>query len=483
MTQQVTNTAERNDEDEVKPHISQPLSLQYTRNSFTGIIILLVLISILLLFSTSLLIPNLVQVITHLGQQGAKSTPTTQFAHTLPTSPTPTDQNATPTAAPPIFSPNNIAIPPLQLPAGREIIYEQQNNIYMVSSTGGGSPQVITTPGYIYNQAVHPVLTPSGQLLYSGDGIYLTDIFGDTPEKIASLAPDLVITSMALSSDGSMVAWSTEPASGDGIIDIYAGPLTAPARVFEQSSTICPCFRVFAFMNDPAKHSNSTLLLTDGQQSHEAIQFGLWTLDLTAPLSATPRPLLDGNSPQGPLALSPYGNVLLYSSYEGQVPTPTDGSVPDDLAILKYANSLKVTTLDGHPLTMDISQTLLSEQHELRNSANYHWVSTPVFTVDGHTIIYVEFSTQSQPPYDRANALFMANMSGSGKQLRVSKAQLLATSNVRLLELGAWFDNHILTLYGDGSLYAMDIQSGAVATIVQTGAYARIIAVVGVGKI
>jgi hypothetical protein len=67
--------------------------------------------------------------------------------------------------------------------------------------------------------------------------------------------------------------------------------------------------------------------------------------------------------------------------------------------------------------------------------------------------------------------------------LRVSQAQLLATSNVRLLELGAWFDNHILTVYGDGSLYAIDIQSGAVATIVQTGAYARIIAVVGVGRI
>ena len=481
MTQQVTNKPERNDE--VKPHISQPLSLQQTRFSFTGIIILLVLISILILSSTSLLIPNLVQVITHPDQQGAKGTQTAQSTHTLPASPTPTNQDATPTAIPPIFSPNNTAVPPLQLPVGREIIYEQQNNIYMVSSTGGGSPQVITTPGYIYNQAVRPLLTPSGQLLYSGDGIYLTDIFGDTPKKIASLAPDLVITSMALSSDGSMVAWSTEPASGDGVIDIYAGPLTAPAKVFEQSSTTCPCFRVFAFMNDPAKQSNSTLLLTDGQQSHEAIQFGLWALDLTNPLAATPQPLLDGNSPQGPLALAPYGNVLLYSSYEGQVPKPTDGSVPDDLAVLKYANSLKVTTLDGHPFTMDISQTLLSEQHELNNSAAYHWVSTPLFTVDGHTIIYVEFSTQSQPPYDRTSALFMAKLSGSGKQLRVSNAQLLATSNARLLELGAWFNNHILTLYGDGSLYAMDIQSGAVATIAQTGAYARIIAVVGVGGI
>ena len=481
MTQQVTNAPERNDE--AQPPISQPLSLQHTPFSFTGIIILLVLIGILLLSSASLLIPNLVQAITHPGQQLAKSTQTAQSTYTPLLSSTPTDQDATPTAIPPIISQNNTAGPPLQLPTGRAIIYEQQNNIYLVLGTGGGSPQVITTPGYIYNQAVRPVLTPSGQLLYSGDGIYVTDIYGNTPEKIASLAPNLVITSMTLSSDGSTVAWSTEPANGDGVIDIYAGPLIAPVKVFEQSSTTCPCFRVFAFMNDPAKQSNSTLLLTDGQQSHEAIQFGLWTLDLTNPLVATPQLLLDGNTPQGPLALAPYGNVLLYSSYEGQVPLPTDNSVPDDLAVLKYANSLKVTTLNGHSLAMDISQTLLPEQHELNNSAAYHWVTTPVFTVDGHTIIYVEFSTQSQPPYDRTSALFTAKISGSGKQLRISNAQLLATSNAGLLELGAWFNNHILTIFADGSLYAMDIQSGAVATIAQTGAYARLIAVVGVGRI
>ncbi len=481
MTKLVTNTPERNDE--AKPPISQPLSLQHTPFSFTGIIILLVLISILLLSSASLLIPNLVQVITHPGQKIAKSTQTAQFTHAPLTSLSPTNQDLTPTAIPPLFSPNNTASPPLQLPAGHAIIYEQKNNIYLVSDTGGGSPQVITTPGYIYNQAVRPVLTPTGQLLYSGDGIYLTDIYGNTPEKIASLASNLVITSMTLSTDGSMIAWSTEPANGDGIIDIYAGPLTAPAKVFEQSSTTCPCFRVFAFMNEPVKQSSSTLLLTDGQQSHEAIQFGLWTLDLTNPLAATPQPLLDGHSPQGPLALSPYGNVLLYSSYEGQVPPPTDNSVPNDLAVLKYANSLKVTTLNGHPLAMDISQTLLPEQHELNNSAAYNWVTTPVFTVDGRTIIYVEFSTQSQPPYDRTSALFMAKITGSGKQLRISNAQLLATSNAKLLELGTWFNNHILTIFADGSLYAMDIQSGSVATIVQTGAYARLIAVVGVGRI
>lgn len=476
MSQQVSNPPEPKDEE--KPRISKPLPVQPGRFSSTGIVILLVLISILIISSTSLLLPNLVQVYTQTNSSAdVSSSATAQSKHAVSLSPTPTTgQNVTPTATPPIFTPNNTTAPSLQLPSGHEIIYEQQNNIYMMSSTGGETPQVLSTPGYIYNRAVRPLLTPSGQLLYSGDGIYLMDLSGGTPEKIAALAANQVITSLALSSDGKMAAWSTGPASGNGVIDLYAGPLATPGKVFEQSSSTCPCFRIFAFMD------NTTLLLTDGQQSHEAIQFGLWALDISNPLNTTAQPLLDGNSPQGPLALAPYGYVLLYSSYEGQVPKPTDGSVPDDLAVLKYANSLKVTTLDGHPLKMDTSHVLLAEQHELHNSAAYHWVETPVFTVDGHTIIYVEFSTEAQPPYDRSNALFVAKISGSGKQLRVSNAQLMATSNANLLELGPWFNNHILTFYGDGSLYAMDIQTGAVATIVQTGAYARIIAVLNSGS-
>ncbi|TMD68376.1 MAG: hypothetical protein E6I91_04620 [Chloroflexi bacterium] len=475
MAQEVSNPPDPKDEE--KPHISEPLPVQSGRFSSTGIFILLVLISILIISSTSLLLPNLVQVYTHPGSGTAASpSATAQSTHAGPLSPTPvTDQNVTPTATPPIFTPNNTTAPSLQLPSGHEIIYEQQNNIYMISSTVSGTPQVLSTPGYIYNRAVRPILTPSGQLLYSGNGIYLMDIFGGAPEKIAALATNQVITSLALSSDGTMVAWSTEPAGGNGVIDLYAGSLAAPGKVFEQSSSTCPCFRIFAFMN------NTTLLLTDGQQSHEAIQFGLWALDVSKPLNTTPQLLLDGNSPQGPLALAPYGNVLLYSSCEGQVPKPTDGSVPDDLAVLKYANSLKVTTLDGHPLKMDTSHVLLAEQHELHNSADYHWIETPVFTVDGHTLIYVEFSTEAQPPYDRSNALFIAKISGSGKQLHVSNAQLMATSNANLLEMGPWFNNHILTFYGDNSLYAMDVQTGAVATIVQTGAYARIIAVLSLG--
>jgi hypothetical protein len=472
LAQQVSKPPEQS---ELQPDIAQP---QRKRFSKAGIYILLVLIGLLIVSSASLFLVSLAQGLTHPLAGTATLTPTQQLSRTQTVAPTATtDQNATPTSTPPIFTPGNTVIPPLQLPGGRYLVYERQNELYWVSSTGG-QPQMITAPGYLYNQAVRPLLTSSGQLLYTGNGIWLTDIFGGTPQQIATLDPNKVITSMALSSDGTTIAWSTEPAGGDGLIDIYAGPLTAPIRVFEQSSSACPCFRVFAFMNGQGKQGDTTLLLTDGQQSHEAIQFGLWTLNITNPASASPHLVMDEeNSQQGPLALAPQSNVLLYSSYEGEVPMPTDKSVPDDVATLNYPNSLDMTTVDGQPLAT--SQVLLSEQHELSNRAVYHWETTPVFTQDGHTLLYVEFSSQTQAPYDRSSALFEVQVSGSGKNLHVSKPQLMAGSTARLLELGPWLNNHILTFYGDGTLYALDIQSGAVATIAQTKTYARIIAVVG----
>jgi hypothetical protein len=70
-------------------------------------------------------------------------------------------------------------------------------------------------------------------------------------------------------------------------------------------------------------------------------------------------------------------------------------------------------------------------------------------------------------------------LTGSGNHLRAGKPQLLATSTAKLLELGMWFNSHILTFYADSNLYALDINSGAVTTIAQTGAYARVVAVVG----
>lgn len=473
MTQQLSKPPE---EKELQPYISEPLPDQHKRFSKASIFILLVLIGLLILSSTSLLFISLAQTLTHPVAQITATTPAQSPTKASPTATT--EQDATSTATPPIFTPGNPSILPLQLPGGHYVIYEQKKNLYWVPGTGG-PPQMITTPGYIYNQAVRPILTPAGQLLYSGDGIWLTDIFGGSAKQIATLAPNQVITSMALSSDGTTIAWSTEPASGNGVIDIYAGPLTQPGKVFEQSSETCPCFRVFAFMGVSTKQADTTLLLTDDQQSHEAIQFGLWTLDISNPLSAMPQLLMDENSQQGPLALAPSSNVLLYSSYEGEVPMPSDGSVPDDLAVLRYANSLDMTTLDGQPLAMDTSQVVLPEQHELNNLADYHWVTTPVFTLDGRTLIYVEFSNQSQAPYDRSSAVYEVQISGSGKHLRVSKPQLMVTSTAALLELGTWFNNQVLTFYADGTLYALDIKSGAVATIAQTGAYARIIAVVG----
>lgn len=482
LSQQVSNPPEHT---EALPPHGQPRK-RHAHFSMMSIILLLTLVTFLILSSSVLLIISAVQGVTPPQSQKATSTPRqpgTQVKQTLTPGAT-TAQSIMPTAIPPISAPNNTVLQPLQLPSDRYVLYEQQNNIYLVSSVGASAtPQAITTPGYVYNQAVHPLLTPAGQLLYSGDGIWLTDVFGGSAVQIAKLPANQVITSLAVSNDGTTIAWSTEPTSGIGVIAIFAGPLGSPTKVFEQPSTNCPCFRIFAFMNGNGKQGDSTLLLTDGQQSHEAIQFGLWTFDLNKPLTATPQEILGGDTQQGPLALLPFSNILLYSSYEGEVPIPTDGSVPNDLAVVKYPDSLDLTTLNGQPLAMDGLQVVLAEQHQLANSAAYHWITTPVFTPDGRTLIYVEFSSQAQPPFDRTSAVFAVQISGSGKNLRASKPQLLVTSTARLLELGPWLNARILTFFADNSLYALDVRGGTVATIVQTSAYARMIAVVGTGGV
>jgi hypothetical protein len=95
----------------------------------------------------------------------------------------------------------------------------------------------------------------------------------------------------------------------------------------------------------------------------------------------------------------------------------------------------------------------------------------------------VEFSSQSQGPFDRSNAIFSAQVSGSGSSLSVGPPQLMEASNARLLELGPWLSSHVITFYADDALYALDIQSGAVARIVHTKVYARIIGIIGTGTI
>lgn len=442
---------------------------------------MLTLISVLLLLFSGQLVLNLFQpnagkVKSVTANAQPTSTPKSKSTATLTPAPT-QDVDAASSTFSPINIPDDPTLPPLQLPAGYFLIYEQTTNLYLVSSASKSS-QIIPTQGYIYNEAVPPILTPSGQLLYSGNGIWLTNPFGGIPTQIADLPPGQVITSMALSNDGKMIAWSTEPVEGTGNIDIHAGPLAAPSIVLEQPALNCPCFRIFSFMNGVGPQADNTLLLTDDRGSHEAVQYGLWSLDLTQ-TPATAQPILDENPQQGPLAMTPPGNGLLYSSNEGAVPLPTDSSIPADVAALSYANDLNLATVSGSSLALGPSQVILAEQHNLSNSAQYHWVTTPIFSPDGHTLAYVEFSSDSQDPYDRHSALYTVQVSGSGTRLNASKPRLIATSTELLIELGPWLNKHIITFYADGSLYAMDLQTNAITTLVQPGTYARIVAVIG----
>ncbi len=106
-------------------------------------------------------------------------------------------------------------------------------------------------------------------------------------------------------------------------------------------------------------------------------------------------------------------------------------------------------------------------------------MTTPLFSPDARTLAYVEFSSDTQVPYDRHSALYTVPVSGSGSHLSVGKPGLLATSSNQLVELGPWINNHVLTMYADGTLYALDIQSGSIATLARPNGYAQIVAVVG----
>src|SRR5947209_8244290 len=175
LTQQVSKPPEQS---ELQHDISQSLPDQHRRFSRAGIYILLVLIVLLIVSSASLLLVSLAQGLSQTVVSTATLVPTQQPSKTQTVAPTATtNQNVISTSTPPIFTPGNTIVPPLQLPSGRYLVYEQQDKVYWISGTGG-LPQVITTPGYLYNQAVRPILTFSGQLLYSGNGLWLIVIFG-----------------------------------------------------------------------------------------------------------------------------------------------------------------------------------------------------------------------------------------------------------------------------------------------------------------
>ena len=427
---------------------------------------LLVLVGMLFLLFTGQLLWNLSQVVVRRTSTTPRPTPTV-------------NQNKD---VGPLLPPGQANAPQLTLPTGKYVVYEQQKNISIVP-LAGGLATVLTTPGYIYNLAVPPRITPSGQLLYSGNGLWLTDIFDDMPKQIATLPAGQVITSMVLSSDGTTVAWSTEPANGTGNNMLYAGPLEKSVPVYQHDATDCPCYRVFAFLQHSGLRANSTVLLTDDRGDHRAVHYGLWSLNLADTPLEDPQQLLPSDALQGPLALSSDGMTLVYSTNQGIVPTTDDLSVPLDIAALNYANSLSVGRIsvssgNDHDPVLQSTHVILPEQHDLSNSADYHWVTTPTFAPDGHTLVYIVFSSDAQTPFDRHNAVYMARVSGSGGQLVVGKPQLLANSTDLFVELGAWINASTLTFYSDGTLYALDTSNGAVATVIQTTMYTQVIAVV-----
>ena len=457
VTQQVTTPPSSPE------HVSQPLPVQKRHVSRRGIFVLLVLVGMLLLLFTGQLAWNISQTVAH--KADTRPRPTAILNRDIG----------------PLLPPGKSSAPPLTLSTDKYVVYEQQMGISVVPLSGGIAT-LLTTPGYSYNRAVPVRITPSGQLLYSGNGLWLADIFYGTTRQIATLPAGQVITSMALSNDGTTVAWSTEPANGIGKTVLYAGPLEQSAPIYQHDAIDCPCYRVFSFLNGTSKQADSTLLLTDDRGDHHAVMYGLWSFNLNG-TSSEPQLLLSADSPQGPLVLSS-NNTLLYSTSLGIVPTTDDMSVPIDIASLNYANSLSMiginmpTNGDVSTLVKNGSHTVLPEQQYLSNSAAYHWVTTPTFSRDGHTLIYVEFSSDAQVPFDRHNAVYVVHSMGSGTHLSVGKPQLLATSTDLFVELGAWINDSTLTFYSDGALYALDTTNGAVAMILRTKTYARTIAVV-----
>jgi hypothetical protein len=378
----------------------------------------------------------------------------------------------------------------------RSVIYEQTGQLWIISSWGG-SPRRLATPGYIYSYAVPPLLTPSGQLLYTGDGVWLTNPYSGHPRRIASLPAGQVITSLVLSHDGSQIAWTSVPAYGKGTINLYAGPLEASVLVHQQPANLCPCFRVFSFLRDPASLGDKTLLLTDDHGDHDAVQHGLWIFHLNGDMAGQPRQVMASDPPQGPLALAPDDSHLLYANWEGYTPVPEDNTAangigtlsnpnePDDAGTLSDANDLNIATIDTQASKLASSQEIVSGQSLMQVNAiatsAYHWITTPRFSLDGHTLAYLEFTSKVYAPFARDSKVYTISIDSSETQTTLGSPKLLATGDTGYVELGDWLDNRYLTLYANSKIYSLDIQRKKLTEIVQTKGYAQIIATVARG--
>ena len=366
----------------------------------------------------------------------------------------------------------------------RSVVYEQNNHLWIVSSWGG-TPQQLSTPGYIYNRGVPALFTPSGQLVYSGHGVWLTNPFSGHPKQIASLPAGQVITSLALSQDGSQMAWSSAPIFGNGTINLYAGPLESTVLVHQQPANLCPCFRIFSFYQSATSLRNKTLLLTQDYGAHDAVQHGLWLLNLRQGVMAQPQQLMASDPPQGPLALAPDDTHLLYSTWEGYVPVPLDGSLPENSEALSYANDLNMATINTQVPQLTSSQVIVDKQ-PIRGSntiaaSKYHWITTPYFSPNGSKLSYLEFTSDIYNRLTRYSKIYTVDVKPSGAQVMLGLPQDMIDGDSGYSELDGWFDDHHLMLYSNGGLYTYDFLQKKLARIVFINGYAQIIGAVARG--
>ncbi len=389
-----------------------------------------------------------------------------------------------PTATPTIVAPpgSTIALPPpspISGPASKDtpprlsantgILYTVGNVVYLL--TNNSIPEALNMPGY--NPFIAPILTSDGRLLYAGDGLYLADPLSRDaapPLQIAKInTATQVIASIAISADGKQVYWSVEPHNGVGKSMLYEATLTAtgastPTLLYSKQAGDCPCYLIFG-IGPTSTEGTPTLLLSDDLGTPTGQGTGLWIFDV-AHQQVGPELLAD-NQGQAPLILSSDGARLAYGLTTGEVPEPTDGSVPLQIGSLPYANSMAVTGWNGTAL--GTPTIIVPPQANVPTFSSYHWITTPIFSPDNQSIAYIQFSSDDKSPYDRHSSLYITGINGQ------SAPRVIANFSARLVELGGWLDDHTLLFYADDGIYALDTQTTAFSLLATTTDYSSII--------
>ncbi len=370
----------------------------------------------------------------------------------------------------PISGPPSTATPP-RLAADVGIVYSDDEGIYLLTADAA-EPEKLNTPNYV--SRVSPRVTSNGYVLYAAaNGLYLLDLLhrdSVRPLQIASInSQTQIIASTAISADGQTIFWSVEPHTGKGAMTLYTAALTstgisAPTALYTQAAGACPCYMLFG--TGPAGPDGApSLLLTDDLGTPAGQGTGLWTFDL-ANQQIGPA-LLDDNQGQAPLALSADYSRLAYAPTTGQVPEPTDSSVPNQVANQPYGNSIAISAWASGAFSSAV--TLVPQQGNVPTFSSYHWITTPAFSPDGHTLAYIQFSADDSGPYDRHNTLYIADTAG------ITTPVVVANFNTLLVEVGGWLDNHTLILYSDNGIYALDINTSAISLLAATSNYSHII--------